>query len=235
MTPTETSCCDSLNGAEHANNFWNNAFAHHPNGPTPYRCVNAPGKQMNTSSLAVSSYYREMNDFLFLMAHGGDHFMNIWNADGTPDGPYPITSWLFGTDYTRWVYFQSCDVMHASDNDLNSPNWWDLWDYAFRGAQACIGYGSIIHPYNAWVNAAGDFWEKWAGSTQMGIWQAHRQSVYDQVYNTGYNCKPAVMSSKHPNAPPCCPHYYINDTYNAATSESGTHYAELYQHADLVH
>jgi hypothetical protein len=232
MTSTETPAFDPLSGESHANSFWSGAVNNHPNGPTPYRYVNAPGKQMNVSSLSANSFSREENDFLFLFAHGFDQLLDIWNADGTGDMGIQPQQWLFGTAYTRWVYFQSCLVLHASIDDLSNSSWWSSWSYAFRGAQACLGYGTLIYDNTKFVNCAGDFWNKWAGSNQMSIWEAHRQATYENAYLTGSIVKPAIICSKSPTAPPCCQHYYLNDTYNAATSEAGTNYAEVYQYVD---
>ena len=224
MTPTET-CGVPLDGAAHANNFWNSAVAHHPGGPNPNRYVNAPGKQMNITNLDNNSGYREWNDFLFLMAHGDRQHMAIWSADQTYTVAYEPPQWQFGSNYTRWIYFQSCKVLEY----INSAAWWDRWDGAFNGAQACLGYRIEIPAYSS-AGTPGVFWEYWAAnSNQMSLWNAHCQATYDVLYNAGWDAEPASITSKEPNAYPT--HYFFNDTYNVATSMAGTHQAEGYQYS----
>lgn len=236
MLHVSTCSGDALDGGLHANSFWNGAVNNQPTGaPTPYRYVNAPGKQMNITNLATDRSAREMNDFLFLMAHGNPHHMAIWTADGTIwypyDPSYDPTQWHFGTNYTRWIYFQSCDVLRYDPADT-TDDFWGNWDLAFGGAQTCLGYGTTIHDNPYYVSTTGKFWNKWAGSNQMGIWEAQRQATYENGYNDGYNVTPAALCSKDPTS---YTHIYLGDTYNAATSGAGMNYAYVYQYVDYVH
>ena len=216
------------------NFFW----AANSNIPGYSSSVAAVGSGTNTPSLALdlrntqvtkaaiintgSGYgSREYCDFVYYGGHGFNSKMFLGNFSNY--GFVSASETNLGTGYTRWIFTNSCSLFNGGDPAT-------LWQPAFKGLKAMLGFRSFIFDNNLSWDLYNDFWTNWTyreKSLMNAFFDSEANYGYKHLYpakglETG--CLSALTSTDFDY---CREAYkFVAHDYNKPILNSGNYYAK---------
>lgn len=164
---------------------------------------------------------REYNDFVYYGGHGvaGAFYLG---ASDPPYGQVSPASLNLGNAYNRWLLTNSCSLFNGG-----APA--TVWQPAFKGLKAMLGFKSFVFDNNLAWDLYYDFWANWTYREKSLL-----NSFFDAQANYGYKhlqpskgLEPGCLSAQVPaDRIDYCRETFkvVNHDYAKATANTGYYY-----------
>lgn len=206
------------------NGYWATGVG--PASGTPTFALNVKNKEVNRASIMDTSSGpggREFCDFLYYGGHGirGSLFLGDKIGYGKV---FPVELHL-GVGYTRWFIANSCNMFVHPEPAL-------IWQDAFKGLKAMLGFKSYVFDNNLSWELYNNFWTNWTygeESLANAFFDAETNYGYAHLYpNKGL--EPGCLSAEVlPGQADYCSEAFKNVThdYARATPNTGHYYSRV--------
>lgn len=195
--------------------------------------TNAPTMAMDSRNTQVtkaalintSSSYgnREYCDFLYYGGHGiyGKPFLGDFAGYGYVN-PADMN---FGVGYNRWLLANSCSLFNGG-----APA--TVWQPAFKGLKAMLGFRSFVFDNNKSWELYNDFWANWTfreKSLMISFFDAETNYGYKHLYPSK-GLEPGCLSAQYTTPDwDYCREFFrlVAHDYNKAPSNTGNYYTRV--------
>jgi hypothetical protein len=162
------------------------------------RTFNRPESEVTKYAFAQSGEASN-SEIIFINSHGHDNFVQCWDD-------YAYLSDMFFSNYTKWIFINSCRTLHTDYTTLYST----MENFFSHGAHAVFGYASKSY----WLQEqwrCGFLWLNWCYDCRdrymydnlfynwiqlnMGLTNAYFEAGLRQYQETGYAHEMVVWSS----------------------------------------
>ncbi|HKP94458.1 MAG TPA: DUF6345 domain-containing protein [Fibrobacteria bacterium] len=193
---------------------------------SPTFALDARNTQVTMSAITnTSSGYgnREYCDFLFYGGHGLNS--SFYLGAGAGYGQVLPANIPLGTGYNRWLLTNSCSMFNGGTPAI-------VWQPAFKGIKAMLGFKSFAFDNNLSWELFNEFWVNWTYREQSllnSFFDAQANYGYKHLY-PGKGLEPGCLSAE---VPPMRIDYcreafkYVNHDYTAATANTGYYYSKV--------
>jgi hypothetical protein len=177
---------------------------------------------MNTSSAYGN---REYADFLYFGGHGLSGGAMYLGASDPPYGQVIPSNLQLGVGYNRWFLANSCSL-------FNGGNPATIWQPAFQGLKAMLGFKSFIFDNNLAWDLYNDFWLNWTSrekSLMNSFFDAEADYGYKYLYPTK-GLEPGCLSAQYPGgAWDYCREFFrlVAHDYAKAPANTGYYYSKV--------
>jgi hypothetical protein len=212
-------------------NFYWGAAANVPgyagaNTNAPTLALDKRNTQVTRSAItSTSSSYgsREYCDFLYYGGHGiyGEMFLGNYSGYG-----YVLPADLnLGAGYNRWLLANSCSLFNGG-----APA--SVWQPAFKGLKAMLGFKSFVFDNNLSWDLYNDFWLNWTyrgKSLMMSFFDSEANYGYKHLY-PGSGLEPGCLSAQYLNDSwDYCREFFrlVPHDYTKATANTGNYYSRV--------
>jgi hypothetical protein len=166
---------------------------------------------------------REYSDFLYFGGHGlnGTLFLGA----GGIYGEVSPANMNLGVGYNRWFLTNSCSLFNGG-----APA--TVWQPAFKGLKAMLGFKSFVYDNNLSWDLYNNFWSQWTYGEQSllnSFFNAHLNYGYKHLYPSR-GLEPGCLSAQVPEGriDYCREAFkYVNHDYVAATANTGYYYSKV--------
>jgi hypothetical protein len=213
------------------NFFWaaNNSVPPYSAGQTnnPSLAIDARNTQVTKAAITnTSSSYgsREYCDFVYYGGHGVNGGMYL-GASNPPYGTVTPNMMNLGVGYNRWLLTNSCSLFNGG-----SPA--TVWQPAFKGLKAMLGFKSFIFDNNLAWDLYNDFWLNWTYREKnllTAFFEAETNYGYKHIYPSK-GLEPGCLSAQVPaDRLDHCREVFKNvaHDYNKATANTGYYYSKV--------
>jgi uncharacterized protein DUF6345 len=160
---------------------------------SPTFALDARNTQVTRSNItSTSKVYgnREFCDFTFYGGHGinGSFYLG---AGDPPFGQVSPSQLNFGVGYNRWLMTNSCSLFNGGDPAT-------VWQLAFKGLKAMLGFKSFVFDNNLSYELYNNFWSAWTygeKSLVMAFFEANTNYGYKHLYPTK-GLEPGCLSAQ---------------------------------------
>jgi hypothetical protein len=193
-------------------------------GPTI--AVDARNPQVTNAAITTTSSgygQREYCDFLFYGGHGLNGAPYLGGGAGY--GAVSPGSMNLGVGYNRWFVTNSCSLFNGGVPAT-------IWQPAFKGLKAMLGFKSYVFDNNLTWELYNNFWSSWTYGEKSLL-----TAFFDANVNYGYKhlypskgLEPGCLSAQVPsNRIDYCREAfkYVNHDYAAATANTGYYYSKV--------
>jgi uncharacterized protein DUF6345 len=212
------------------NFFWaanSNAAGYSAGGTSiPSLALDLRNNQVSKSAITnPNSNYgsRGFCDALFYGGHGfnGKVFLGL-NAGYGEVSPSELN---LGSGYNRWFFTNSCSLFNGGVPAT-------VWQPAFKGIKAMLGFKSFVFDNNLSYDLYNNFWSAWTygeKSLLMAFFDANVNYGYKHLYPTK-GLEPGCLSAQVPNGriDYCQEAFkYVSHDYTPATANTGYYYSKV--------
>jgi hypothetical protein len=198
------------------------------NTGAPSLAVDARNTAVTKAALTnTSSAYgnREYADFLYFGGHGLNGGVIYLGAGNPPYGQAVPSELNLGTGYNRWFLANSCSLFNGGDPAT-------IWQPAFKGLKAMLGFKSFIFDNNLSWDLYNDFWLNWTSREKSLM-----ISFFDSQSNYGYKhlfpskgMEPGCLSAQYSNGSfDYCREFFrlVAHDYSKAIANTGYYYSKV--------
>jgi hypothetical protein len=148
----------------------------------------------------ISSREHQWSEFVYVIAHGGVCHVDLYDCDNV------YLSEMYFSNYTKWIFVNSCDFLQQSYSDLLPT----MQTFFSHGAHALFGYASKSYWAWKWYRCGflgtkwcqecldrymyDDFFIRWIVN-QNNFWDSYVQAAVRQYNETGHAHEIVLWSS----------------------------------------
>lgn len=193
-------------------------------GPT--LAIDLRNSQVSKAALtSTSSGYgsREYADFVYIGGHGSNGKFFLGNFAGY--GYVNPAEMNLGVGYNRWLMTNSCSLFNGG-----APA--EVWQPAFKGLKAMLGFKSFIYDNNLSWDLYNDFWLNWTSrekSLMMSFFDSEANYGYKHLYPSK-GLEPGCLSAQYSNgAFDYCREFFrlVAHDYSKAVANTGNYYSKV--------
>lgn len=166
---------------------------------------------------------REYCDFLYYGGHGVNGKMFLGN--GGSYGYVNPADLNLGVGYNRWIFTNSCSLFNGGTPAT-------VWQPAFKGIKAMLGFKSYVFDNNLSWDLYNDFWTNWTyreKSLMMSFFDAETNYGYKHLYPSK-GLEPGCLSAQYTaGAWDYCRDFFrlVGHDYNKAAANTGYYYSKV--------
>jgi hypothetical protein len=166
---------------------------------------------------------REYCDFVYFGGHGLDGKMYLGNLPAYQFvNPADLN---LGVGYNRWIFTNSCSLFNGG-----APA--TVWQPAFKGIKAMLGFKSYVFDNNLSWDLYNDFWTNWTyreKSLMTSFFDAEANYGYKHLYPSK-GLEPGCLSAQYTaGAWDYCRDFFrlVSHDYNKAAANTGYYYSRV--------
>ncbi|MDB5102459.1 MAG: hypothetical protein JWP91_148 [Fibrobacteres bacterium] len=206
--------------------YSNSAAAAGTGTSSPNFALDTRNTQVTKAAItSTSSAYgnRGYCDFIFYAGHGVNGAPYLGASAGY--GQVNPVELNLGAGYNRWFLTNSCSLFNGG-----APA--TLWQPAFKGIKAMLGFKSFVFDNNLSWDMYNSFWSQWTygeKSLLNAFFDANANYGYKHLY-PGKGLEPGCLSAQVPNnrIDYCRETFrFVNHDYTAATANTGYYYSKV--------
>ncbi len=196
------------------------------NTSTPTLALDARNTQVTKSAITnTSSGYgnREYCDFVYFGGHGSSGALFLGQSPGY--GQVFPADLSLGAGYNRWFMANSCSLFNGGAPAA-------VWQPAFKGLKAMLGFKSYVFDNNLTWELYNDFWLNWTSrekSLLNAFFDAQANYGYKYLYPTK-GLEPGCLSAQYSDASwDYCREFFklAPRNYNKAIANTGYYYSKV--------
>ncbi len=193
---------------------------------SPTLALDARNTQVTNAAITFtgSGYgQREYCDFLFYGGHGLNGSLYLGGGGGY--GSVSPASMNLGAGYNRWFMTNSCSLFNGGTPAT-------IWQPAFKGLKAMLGFKSFVFDNNLSWDFYNNFWNEWTYGEKSLL-----TAFFDANVNYGYKhlypskgLEPGCLSAQVPGTRiDYCREVFkfVNHDYTPATANTGYYYSKV--------
>jgi hypothetical protein len=192
----------------------------------PSLALDARNSQVSKAAISnTSSSYgsREYCDFVFYGGHGSYGKLFLGNFSGY--GYVNPSDLNFGAGYNRWILSDACSIFNGG-----APA--TVWQPAFKGIKAMLGFKSFVFDNNLSWDLYNDFWLNWTSrekSLMISFFDSQANYGYKHLYPSK-GLEPGCLSAQYSNGSfDYCREFFrlVAHDYSKAVANTGYYYSKV--------